>query len=431
MSTKTSKLAALSMSEAAFYQAEPAETWRAHLRPARNPLPEQTWDREGLEALVSEAVNHFQQATGHALPWNLHKDGSWSAYPYGKIRDRRPGEEARGFYDAPAGTAAALTEEAARLAGWIRAVADGPYPALRGLVCATTDRRGCGSPRSPLQIGIAVKRWPSPGAAEKWLRRVRQAATKVLKGLAPSNTALALGLAHGPRKTGKAALWVAAHTRQPHLACTAPFRQIREALAAMSRGVKRPRTTLKGWLKEPLGTSWDSGAGLPELEGLKTYLGECVRSSHSQGLQLWTGWWVAVRRDGQPSPVRRIRGWVGLAPDGRWFHYASNAYFGEVSEYEAGDAWRETRLAFLKRREASRREAREWAVLQVASVLVTREHSYLAGNCQHGTEAFLRTEGWAGRWYVPAQDLLNKGEARARNAALLAIHDVEVLVKQR
>lgn len=54
------------------------------------------------------------------------------------------------------------------------------------------------------------------------------------------------------------------------------------------------------------------------------------------------------------------------------------------------------------------------------SILVTREDSYAAGNCEPGTEAYLRGRGWGNRWYVPAAWAIASGEHRALNAAVVA-----------
>lgn len=59
---------------------------------------------------------------------------------------------------------------------------------------------------------------------------------------------------------------------------------------------------------------------------------------------------------------------------------------------------------------------------QDRSILVWRSTSLRAGNCESGTDAFVRENGWAQRQFVPAEWLVGKG-MRAENAIAQALRD--------
>lgn len=352
-------------------------SWREDLRPSPDFTPRRSWDRPGVEALVEAGAADFETATGVWLPLNIAKDGPWDSYPKeGRIVER---EDPRGAYQCEPGTAGRMVSEAARFGGFLRGIAADPL--LVELVRRTTSPRGCNSLATTISLGILAERW-TPGALSRQARQVRARANEVLApyGLRVSWRALGQTLEHGPRRTGKAAVWATAMTLgwDP---CRWSYADARAWLASVSRSQGR---------KVRIDDGVTAGIDLRRAQTIDGVT--AIPASWSLGTHRRTAGYLCVR--------------------GRETYHAQADTARRAVEL-ALDAWERRRTVRAKR--LARKER-----LRNVSVLVYREDSLAAGNCPAGTDAFARDYGWTGRWYVTDDEVLATGNRLAANVAAAA-----------
>ena len=209
-------------------------------REIRRTLP--SWNKEGLEALVSSAKKDFEAQTGVALPWNLEIWGPYVGFPrkrYHLIARRNE-----------------MVEDAARFAGWLRYVAENHkrLPLVMKLIERTVSSRGMNSPRTHLDLWRLVERHPSPGRLEHILRKLKISANQILEpyGLKVSWRGIALALQWGDRRTRRAAFFAAAetvtHVFRPRYQLRGR-KEILPAACALKAAREQPQA-VQNWLKE-------------------------------------------------------------------------------------------------------------------------------------------------------------------------------------
>lgn len=335
-----------------------AADWRRHLGPSRYFFT--TFNRKGLESLVYTAS---QEISDHMpLPYNLHIHGP--AVGLRRSRHHR-------LSDYPE-----MVERYARFAGWLRAV--GAMPVLVGWLAPLLSTRGVNSPRCRVDLWRLSARYPSPGRLLRAYLATRARAAQILApyGRRPSRAALAAALSCGPRRTGKAAVMVAAHQICGPL--YGDYRSARAGLITMSRSTN---------------TKTDNTDGVSAILANKP-------AAVVHGLTV-----TSIVLLSPPGHARK-KGWLVLGPGGRSYHALAHVSTTDAAR-EALDAW--------KRRMETEREMHLPDPCRV-TLLVTRQDSWAAGNCHAGTEAFLRRHGWQDRWYILARQLLETSEPLAYNA---------------
>lgn len=379
-----------------------------------------TFNYRGLNALVGSAVAEFEEKYPHVLPYNLY--GNSPHAPQGLLRQSRRdcGE----------------VEYAARLAGWLRAVASN-HPLMASILKEVTTPSGVWSPYNLHHPGDFVRVFGSPGRAERIFLRVRRQANEILKpyGLRVSVRQVVRAMFQSPRRKMKATRRAAAEAlvwrakkrfgvdiniildpRYPHgvkpwriffalrgfgelrsldrrvgawaisAACRGEFASVREALAQKDRLVQ------------------DSTDG---VEMLTDPAGSYTR----QGVTATLGWRLY---DDQVLPIWLVR--CGPRTYHWEFHFQYDG-FGSPRE-----AIRRAISAWHKQRQAEKDARRSFPHLlrEDCSILVMWQDSYAAGNCQAGTAEFARQHGWRNRHFVPAAWLLRHA-ADTRVARVLAV----------
>lgn len=365
-------------------------SWRTDLKAA--PLEcTRSWDRAGVEALMTGAIQEFEGQTGVKLPYNLRTDGPWCQWPgHGKIRET---DDPESWWECPMGTTEKIVGEAARYAGWIRAVSKDPI--VVELIRRCTSPNGVGFPATTLQLGELHKQY-SPGKLSRQLRAIRTRANAILSpyGLRVSWRALGTVLEKGPRRVGKAAICAAALTLGFTEGKRVEYSKTREYLVGRSRSALTKIDTTDGvraivdWRKSQVihGVTVTPivilDAEKPQIRPRAYLVRGFGRSYH---VTAWT------------LPCYRCR--------------------MRCAAVEAVHAWTAQRKL---ERAARLRDAR----LKCVSVLVQRDDSRRAGNCNVGTYEFTEKLSWSRRWYVPAEWLYATGAVKAENAALAAEHAV-------
>lgn len=395
--------------EAAAAEAEDYMTgrrnWRVDLRPAPDPTRHPTWDRPGVEALVQAGADAFTAATGVPLPYNLAKEGEWSfkSWPSeGRIREVT---EPRGAYQCLPGTSAAMVAEAAKFGGFLRGISGDPM--LVELVRRCTSPRGCGSPATTTRLNELAKRW-TPGALSRQARQVRARANEILRpyGLRVSWRALGATLERGPRRTGKAAIWAAAHTLGWD-AYQASYAEARNWLASVSRTPSHKART---------------------DDGVTAFVDACRAQTINDVTVIPVWWGIPASWGSNPNAgglthkrepgFLCLRGTEAYHEPKNWSGCARDAARRAIYEWGQRYLARLERIA-AKRAARAEKLAREERLRRV-SVLVRRDDSYRAGHCRVGTDAFACEHGWANRWYVTDDELLATGDSLAANVAAVA-----------
>lgn len=350
---------------------------------------EETWDRQGLARLIMAAQAAFEAATGHKLPHNTANWGSWVGEAWGKNHPLRRSE-----WDPVA--------EAAKFAGFLRSAPD--FPVLTRAIIRTTSSRGIHSPHTTTNWVKVAQRF-SPGAAERFLRAVRARASQILGELGePSWGALGLCLEEGPRRVGKAAVWVAAMTLTGFV--PTGYAKARLALAKVARPVGSVQFEEDGVV------SWGPAEPIWEMKGDLVYR---------------RAWFVT-------DPRRVVSGFVVVSEHGSFHIEEPQLCYWDSSRLKWSYPDRPEKLAWLKARRAFRVRAdllkeTDLPDLCRVSILVTRDDSFAAGNCREGTERFLEARGWKSRWAVPAHWLVVSGNPLAVNAARQAAYRVRALLE--
>ncbi len=414
-----------------------------------------SWDRRGLDAMMNAACVRFETATGIAFPANWPVEHPWYGMPWRKNFTRME-----------------LVETAARASGWLNTIAECPEqsPALIRVMGQTVSFRGAGSPCHSFRLWRVIDRHPSPHECERVVRRTRAHANEMLRayGVRVSASALAECLTMRFASPRRAARHAAALTVQHHLnhhqigewAYPHQPRHDWDVLIA-ARGLARflaidPARrhfvqAQEGSLLERLAKMDAAGLVEDSTDGVTGWLDlSSARVVHGITVtELWTAHsqraYHLVRRgertwhnnnpQGESSRAARVR----YQRDYRWWaHLYSLTGMGFTNSWPACPVCDEdipaervsARLALeawakqdeqRRRDEENRLRNRPLEMPTDRSVLVYLQDSLDSGNCLPGSEAFAQQHGWQGRRFVPAQWLIETGDQRARNAAMLAL----------
>lgn len=278
-----------------------------------------------------------------------------------------------------------------RTAGFLRACAEGKFPALKK-VLEKTQGNGANSPYTLFTVFELALKLRSPGRAERMLWKVRHRAEAILTAYEgyenPSWKSVALGLLAQSRSVGKAAVMAVAGTISGRI-----FSHYREA---------------REWLVD-----------FHLCKVVETSDGVVARREIEPRLQKMR---VAVYRIAMPLKSKSDRqvgircAWLVRSESGRTYHH----------EYgEAADALRAAVTAWKRQDELTARNADLIGFLQGEETgycpLVTYGDSYQAGNCRPGTKSWLSRQGWANRDFIPGVWLIpHLNDERVRRVVVAA-----------
>ncbi len=351
---------------------------------------EPTWDRNGLEMIAEEAIRFFQYETGVNLPYNLSVHGPYVSFPH-KKKQREGRDE--------------MVSEVARFCGWIRTAVQ--FPMLVKLVKKTTSSNGVNSPYTTTDLWAVTRHWQSPGAASRFLGKVRWRANQILRpyGLSVSWKALGEILEKDSHhRVGKAAHKAAGETVRQFLSY--PVRVDWEGTSARevlirARGLQDfivvPKA-VQGWAAERVGAGEFS----------------CLREAVASADQLVPDETDGVRLLLDPETEETK---LGISTTAGWlengdFHWLIRA--GERT-FHAPNYWGGRKVAVKNAitawHQRARLERKEEKLLQKlhpenSCLLVYVQDSYAAGNCRPGTESFASSHGFARRPFVGAHELI-------------------------
>ncbi|QQS15335.1 MAG: hypothetical protein IPK84_03120 [Candidatus Moraniibacteriota bacterium] len=285
---------------------------------------------------------------------------------------------------------------------------------------------GVNSPYSCLaQIPAGVH---SPGALVRRMMKIRAKAWVLMStsvdGLQPSWAAVAVAAA-GKLPVNKAAITVWAMTlKSPRLegSIVSELRHYRAARNWLSRNLcSAPSRSenFAAWIRGEI----QEGSRVETVEGVRAIARPERRVRHGISVQECVE--IQTSQDGNPagrdsSLLVRIGGFA--------YHQSTSWWRSDYDDPKRQESKVIKRAfeALRRHREALRVEGVSEEIQKMISsgkleILVTREHSYSAGNCRQGTESFARQHGYVGRLYAPATALLNSGNSRAVAAARVAI----------
>ncbi len=201
---KTAKIASVSGLNIHNLSAEEigeAMDWRGNVYAgSTQPGWKPSWDRAGVEALVDSAKEYYEYKAGRELPYNLAIHGPWVSYPT-KCSFWEGAEE--------------MVGTAARMASWLKIIADENYVGLQRLFEKNLGRRT--SRRTNIcYIYKLLEAWNSPRTAENIFWKSYRRAWQILKpfGLAPSWKAVGdvMTSPNISRRVGRMAFAIAART---------------------------------------------------------------------------------------------------------------------------------------------------------------------------------------------------------------------------
>ena len=406
-------------------------------RELRHPRDDRAYTRRGLEDMVKAAALDYETAVGayeegsrRRLPWNI----AWGPLVQGLSYGRQPGREPRydRFYSDhrghrnlfPVDKKVDAVEETARFAGWLRGAS--AFPVLVKAIEKSTSAGGLNSPYTRVDLWALAHKTRSPGRADRMIRLVRYAANTHLEkfGLRVRLSTVAASVA-ATVKINRGGLKAAAATINGQLQyltgnsfsgkywqILTKARGLREALAApvaqLVWAISRVEAGEFPCLREAMGVGAARGRR-DTTDGVARRLdgGQAVRK---HGIVATPGYVAPARRQRWRSPPT----WL-VRGSGRTFH-ATCAWRAEEAIRHAMHAWTEQR-----RLERAARLAHGALVSFLEGKMgfcpiVRRPDSYRAGNCDPGTESWLRSHGWSGRAWVPGAWLIpHLGDYRVRN----------------
>ena len=266
----------------------------------------------------------------------------------------------------------------------------------------------------------------SPGALVRRMQKIRAKARVLMStsvdGLQPSWAAVSVAAA-GKLPINKAAVTVWAMTlRCPRLegGIVSELRHYRAARKWLMEHLCSSPTRSENFAAWIRGEEQE-GCQVETVEGVRAIARQEKKVRH--GITVQECIEIQTSQDGNPagrgsSILVRIGGFS--------YHQSTSWWLGDDPKRQENEAIKRAFEALRRHREALRVEGLSQELQDMLSsgkleILVTREHSYSAGNCRQGTEAFVRKQGYGGRMYAPATSLLASGNYRAIAAAKIAI----------
>lgn len=139
-----------------------------------NPTKERWLSDYGIQLLRYDAQDEFEAATGIVFPWQSTARSGEGAFGHDYSRWHRYRKI------TPEGHQKEL-EQAARYAGWLKAVESGKYPTILKVLKQGTSSRGWNSPYYHFDAESFFHKFHSPGGLERALRKAREEANEVLR----------------------------------------------------------------------------------------------------------------------------------------------------------------------------------------------------------------------------------------------------------
>lgn len=339
-------------------------------------IPVNSFCPNGLMALSDKGIKAFQVTHPGVLPWNLYKAG-----PAGQ-----------GYYDhnieCKSEVRNELVEAHARFGGWMRAAAG--LPLLAKAIKNSVSPKGEHSRSTHVSLWKLAEKYPSPHKLQRLIGAVQNRAIGILRaydgrGCTLRSALIALEI-NG--NVGKAAL-IAAH-RSLTGSCARSYREARKSLIELHFSEETVDT------RDGVTVHRNATPALRKM-GIEVY--STVQKSKG-------GW---------------KRGWLVLRGE-QSFHIFEGRYGFLASEWVDGTyrnmktpqgpihvalaAWKRANEAVMMSREKFKN-----LLLENVTVLVTRQDSYLAGNCEPGTDEWIKSTGIGdGRWCVPVSALLPRAQ---------------------
>ena len=360
--------------------------WRGQVYLPNYAWGARTWNRQGVQSLVDEAKAYFEEVTGVELPYNLSTHGPWVGRSWrSKLFEGR--EE--------------MVSYAARFAGWLRKAAE--LPGLVRLMERTTSPRGMNSPYTELWLYSLFDRFPSPHAAERKYWKVLNRANQILApyGISVSYAGLAEALTgRNARRTGKAARVAAEET----VAQYTDYRFGERLNLIQARGLKDAvgaPVAVRYWAASRVVTG--------EFESLREAMAHADRlvKDNSDGVELLLDPTTTVIIHG----VEVIDGWEkdGVRQKLCRQRHTNRTWHTQYYWDDPRESARKALKAWRQREKLAAMEAELIGFLRGEEgfcPIVYRDDSCRAGNCQTGTEAWLRQQGWQDKPFIPAQWLI-------------------------
>ena len=401
--------------------------------------------------------------------------GNWGGAQ--SVHNLDGGQSWKGWFSMPA----SVFENAARCAGWMKAMAtlieEHPNWFLRAAkALAKNPKRGMNSPSNNcwhmvawLQ-GSSVNRWRTPGHAFRAVSAGISRAKVILRGFNVENIPWSvvmeeLASPRGPQRGNKLGRRLALKTLsqltgvQTSNRATAfvQFKGFRHdawrAMAPEARAFYQMRMREGSCFENivlPLVRN-DDGVMMFTISENTVRLHRIV-----EGFSIETGY---KQRPGESYSVNLRKQTVVINQDGRSFHLpwfpsevsadsvvgisgSSWSTWGQGGNYHTGcmsvpadhesvginlsgstKFWQRFAVRFAQKAwlvQDATAKAEGLELPDDCTILVWLTDSYAAGNCEEGTRAFKDRNGWSNRLFVPIQWLLDK-ELRARNAAKVAL----------
>lgn len=277
-----------------------------------------------------------------------------------------------------------------RLAGWVRAIPE--YRHLKLFIKKTQSYKGMNSPRTKVYLPQFVEKFPSPGGADKLLRKTMRRAKQIAKGFGVSPSWASVGQALMLNATPRKAALIA----------------LTKTLSDEIMAYKKSRDFLEKFHQFSLIENYDGVETRRDPESAPVY--------KRAGISVYPVF-MKVKYNFRKS-------FLVIAADGRTYHDSPHNYFYECDEVwkykhlikEAVEAWKEQ--ANLAKAEADLIGFLK-GELTGAAPLFTVSDSINAGNCQSGTETFAWKMGWGQKLFVPGVWLIpHLNQWRVRNVAI-------------
>lgn len=359
----------------------------------------ESWERNGLQPLVEDAIHKFTRSTGIYLPYNLE---SWGPYRDSRWREKH--------FDNMG-----VVEETARFAGWLKAAAN--IRELRWLISKALCARGMGSPYQQVNLWDFVKRNRSPHKLARFIRRTRQRSNQLLRayGIKVSGYGLLRSILDTNIPVGKAAMKAAALTINEYCRRYGIFflaegksRNVLIKARGLRDGLEYS-APIRSWAANQVeagefscfreAISYRSRLEEDNTDGVKLLIDPMAAMVKVHGIEVKKGWdntgkeFFLVLGIGRSYHCAVKSDYAVCRDDGFYTYYRTPREAIKV----AISAWQNQ-----KRFEQKNQALLERLFPDDRTILVYREDSYQAGNCQKGTAVFAERSGFGERSFVPA-----------------------------
>lgn len=340
---------------------------------------------EGLGKLVGKGAKEFEEAAKHSLPHNLIFTAMSGALGFGSAPFRHGG-----MWCSNEG-ADRLLKEYGRYSGWLRTAAK--LPAVKKALMKGQSSRGVNSDYTYFSLGVLIKKYPSPHRLERALWKARKRADEMLASW-PGERRWAswAQLASGLIRTGK------------------PGKTAVIAVAVtLGGGCKKygmRYQAARDWLVKMRTANFPVEDTSDGVIGRRTVLPAYFR----HGISVFR-----LRVEERNYFVTKFL--VRHEKSGRTFHINDPQYYLGAFEWAVKAAL----AGWSEQDRIAKQEADLFGFLRGDEgfcPMVVREHSYRAGNCSAGTEAWAQEMGFASRLWIPGQVLIpHLADERVRRVA--------------